>query len=106
MKRAAVLVLCCALGITAAQAQRAVDAPKLEEKDKAERKIEKEQKKIARTSSNVQITGASAFKDEELRTQLAEQITAIQELGLTAARADDAACFLELFYSKNGYVNA
>ena len=88
-----------------ARAQRAVDAPQLAEKDKAERKVAKEQKKIAQ-SANVQINGATAFKDEELRTQLKEQITAIEELGLTAARADDAAFFLELFYRKNGYVKA
>src|SRR3712207_6959847 len=41
-----------------------------------------------------------------LRTQLKEQITAINELGLTAARADDAAFFLELFYRNNGYTEA
>ncbi|HSH39636.1 MAG TPA: BamA/TamA family outer membrane protein [Chthoniobacterales bacterium] len=89
-----------------AYAQRAVDAPKLEERDRAERKVRKEQKKIAQSSGNVQINGATAFKDEELRTQLAEQITSINELGLTPARADDAAFFLELFYRKNGYVKA
>ncbi len=32
-----------------------------------------------------------------------EQLTSIQQLGLTAARADDAAFFLELFYRKHGY---
>lgn len=87
-------------------AQRAVDAPKLEEKDKAERKVEKEQKKRAQSSGIVQVAGATAFKEEELRTQLKEQITAIEELGLTAARADDAAFFLEVFYRKNGFVKA
>ena len=106
MRAAVVIALFGALLTTAAHAQRAVDAPKLEEKDKAERKVQKEQKKVAQSSSNVQINGATAFKDEELRTQLAEQITAIQELGLTAARADDAAFFLELYYRKNGYVKA
>ncbi|MFN2508501.1 MAG: outer membrane protein assembly factor [Chthoniobacterales bacterium] len=84
-------------------AQRAVDAPRLEEKHKAERRVEKQQKKIAQTADNVEINGATAFDEKELRTQLKEQITAINELGLTAARADDAAFFLELFYRKNGY---
>ena len=106
MRRTAVLALCSVLLATATQAQRAVDTPRLEEKDRAERQVQKEQKKIAQSSGNVQINGATAFKDEELRTQLAEQITAIGELGLTAARADDAAFFLELFYRKNGYVKA
>ena len=32
-----------------------------------------------------------------------EQITTIDDFGLTAARGDDAAFFLELFYRKHGY---
>jgi outer membrane protein insertion porin family len=92
--------------MTAAQAQTAVDAPKLEEKRKAERKIEKEQNKAAQQADNVQIVGATAFDDKEVRSQLKEQIAAINELGLTPARADDAAFFLELFYRKNGYEKA
>jgi outer membrane protein assembly complex protein YaeT len=99
--------LCIVVSLTAlfphfASAQRAVDTPQLKEKDKAERQVNKEQNKIAQ-SANVTINGATAFKEEELRTQLKEQITAIEELGLTAARADDAAFFLELFYRKNGF---
>ena len=96
-------VVCIAIIATSAHAQRAVDAPRLEEKDKAQRKVAKEQKKIAQ-AANISINGATAFKEEELRTQLKEQITVIEELGLTAARADDAAFFLELFYRKNGFV--
>ena len=103
MKRTVVLVLCSALLAGGVAAQRAVDTPQLAEKDKAQRKVGKEQNKIAQ-SANVSINGATAFKDEELRSQLKEQITSIAELGLTAARADDAAFFLELFYRKNGYV--
>ncbi|HEV3409996.1 MAG TPA: POTRA domain-containing protein, partial [Chthoniobacterales bacterium] len=83
--------------------QTAVDAPRLEEKRRAERKVEKEQRKAAQAADNIVIMGASAFDEKELRTQLKEQITAITELGLTAARADDAAFFLELFYRKQGY---
>ncbi len=97
-------VICALLLVGNAHAQRAADTPKLEERDKANREVAKEQKKIAQSAGNVQINGATAFKEEELRTQLAEQITSIQELGLTPARADDAAFFLELFYRKNGYV--
>ncbi|HMJ06720.1 MAG TPA: BamA/TamA family outer membrane protein [Chthoniobacterales bacterium] len=94
-----------ALLARAALAQRVVDAPRIEEKDKAERQVNKAQEKIAQ-SSNVTISGASAFKEDELRSQLKEQITAIGELGLTAARADDAAFLLELFYRKHGYEKA
>ena len=83
-------------------AQSAVDVRRPEEKDKAQQKVEKAQNKVAQ-SANVEIKGATAFKDNELRSQLKEQIAAIEEFGLTAARADDAAFFLELFYRKHGY---
>jgi outer membrane protein assembly factor BamA len=89
--------------VSAALGQGAVDKPQLEQRDKAKREVSKEQNKIAQTADNVVINGATAFDDKELRNQLKEQITAINELGLTAARADDAAFFLELFYRKNGY---
>ena len=95
-------MICAVIWPQCVNAQRAVDTPQLKEKDKAERQVNKEQNQIAQ-SANVQINGATAFKEEELRTQLKEQIAAIAELGLTAARADDAAFFLELFYRKNGY---
>ena len=95
-------LLCSAFLVVSTDAQRAVDAPRLEEKDKAERQVKKEQNKIAQ-AANVEINGETAFKEEQLRSQLKEQITSIDELGLNAARADDAAFFLELFYRKNGY---
>jgi len=38
-----------------------------------------------------------------LRSVLKEEIATIHDFGLTAARADDAAFFLELFYRKHGY---
>ena len=82
--------------------EHTTDAPHPEEKDKAEAKVEKQENKIAQ-NSNVEIVGEKSFKEKELLTQLKEQITSISELGLTAARADDAAFFLELFYRKNGF---
>jgi outer membrane protein assembly factor BamA len=94
--------ICNVFLIVAAHAQQAVDAPRTAEKDKAERREKKTQEKIAQ-ASNVAINGATAFKEEALRSQIKEQITSIEQLGLTAARADDAAFFLELFYRKNGY---
>ena len=96
------LLLLGVLAFANAQAQRAVDAPQTVEKDKAERQVSKEQEKVAQ-SSNVEIAGAKSFKEKELLSQLKEQISSIGELGLTAARADDAAFFLELFYRKNGF---
>ncbi len=88
-----------------AWAQRAVDVTRTEEKERQANVVAKEQNKVAQ-HSNVTIVGATAFKEDELRTQLKEQITAISELGLTAARGDDAAFLLQLFYRKQGFEKA
>ena len=101
LSRSAAL-LCSLCIILNAHAQREVDPAGKAEKEKAQRQEEKTKEKVAQ-NANVAINGATAFKEEELRSQLKEQITSIAELGLTAARADDAAFFLELFYRKNGY---
>src|SRR5215217_1529094 len=99
------LVLVSCFIASAVFAQRESDPQGLVEKRKAERREDKQQEKVAQ-ASNLVITGARAFKEEELRSRLKEQLTAIAELGLTAARADDAAFFTELFYRKNGYEKA
>jgi outer membrane protein insertion porin family len=87
----------------AALAQTAVKVPKPEEKDKAEKVVKKEQEKKAQRTSVIEFRGESAFKEKDLRSELKEQITTIDAYGLTAARGDDAAFFLELFYRKHGY---
>jgi outer membrane protein insertion porin family len=99
------LVLAIALSFAgaAALAQTAVQVPKVEEKDKAERAVKKQQEKTAQRTSVIDFRGQSAFSEKELRSQLKEQITTIDTYGLTAARGDDAAFFLELFYRKHGY---
>ena len=51
----------------------------------------------------IEFRGQAAFKEKELRSILKEQISTIDDYGLTAARGDDAAFFLELFYRKHGY---
>ncbi|MFN2621553.1 MAG: outer membrane protein assembly factor BamA [Chthoniobacterales bacterium] len=84
-------------------AQSAVKVPKPEEKDKAERAIKKQQEKKAQRTSVIEFRGEKSFGDKDLRSQLKEQITTIDDYGLTAARGDDAAFFLELFYRKHGY---
>lgn len=105
-KHPVILVLCTVLLMTATlHAQREVDPVAKKEKEKAERQVEKAKEKVAQ-SSNLVIAGAAAFKEEELRSQLKEQITSIEELGLTAARADDAAFFLELYYRQHGFEKA
>jgi outer membrane protein insertion porin family len=102
-----VLWLGLAIGISfagvAAFGQSAVQVPKPEEKDKVERAVKKEQEKKAQRTSVIEFRGENAFKEKELRSILKEQITTIDDYGLTAARGDDAAFFLELFYRKHGY---
>ncbi len=105
MKRTTLLLFCGVWMVAGALAQQhTTDAPHPEEKDKAEHKVEKHQEKVAK-ESNVELVGEKSFKEKDLLTQLKEQITSISELGLTAARADDAAFFLELYYRKNGFPN-
>lgn len=86
-----------------ALAQTAVKVPKPEEKDKAEKAIRKQQEKQAQRTSVIEFQGNRAFPEKLLRSTLKEQITTIDNYGLTAARGDDAAFFLELFYRKQGY---
>src|SRR4051812_16497593 len=83
--------------------QAPISQPRREEKDKAQQKVENEQKKRALNASIIEFRGATAFKDKDLRTALKEQITTVDDFGLSPARADDVAFFLELFYRKHGY---
>lgn len=99
--RRPLLFLFCALAATA-QAQTAVDAPRTEQKDRQRKTVERQQERKTQ-NTDLEIRGATAFKLEDLRSALKEQITIIHDFGLTAARADDAAFFLELFYRKHGY---
>jgi outer membrane protein insertion porin family len=59
-----------------------------------------------RGTLEVELAGAAAFKDKQLREGIIRQIEAIEEYGLDEASAYDAAYFLELFYRKNGYSQA
>src|ERR1051326_701410 len=87
----------------AAFGQSAVKVPRVEEKDKAEKAVKKQQEKEAQRTSSIEFRGQTAFKEKELRSILKEQITTIDQYGLTPARGDDTAFFLELFYRKHGY---
>lgn len=88
--------------LATAQAQSAVDVPRPEKKDQAEHAVQKQQEKRAQRV-NVEFRGAQAFNEKELRSQLKEQLTTIDDYGLSPARADDVSFFLELFYRKHGY---
>src|SRR5947208_11269696 len=86
-------------------AQSAVDAAGPEERQKAQQAIVKQQEKRAKQAGIIEFRGAQAFKEKELRTALKEEITTIEDFGLSPARADDVAFFLEVFYRKHGYAD-
>lgn len=87
-------------------AQTAVDAPRAEEKQKQQQAVEKVQEKHAQSTTTVEFAGEQAFKEKDLRSAVKEQLTTIDQYGLSAARADDLAFFLEVFYRKHGYTKA
>jgi outer membrane protein insertion porin family len=84
-------------------AQTAVDVVRPEDQQKARRAIVKEQEKRAKRTSIIEFRGEQAFKEKELRVALKEELTTIEDFGLSPARADDLAFFLEVFYRKHGY---
>jgi outer membrane protein assembly complex protein YaeT len=100
-----VVFFCALLLAGSAHAQRAADPERVVAERKATKEKNKQQEEVAQ-NSNLTIVGASAFKEETLRSHLKEQLASIAELGLTAARADDTAFLLELFYRKRGYPKA
>ncbi|HEV3393839.1 MAG TPA: BamA/TamA family outer membrane protein [Chthoniobacterales bacterium] len=87
-------------------AQTAVDVPKAEEKQKQQNAVAKEQEKKAQANTTVEFTGQQEFKEKDLRSAVKEQLTTIDQYGLTSARADDLAFFVEVFYRKHGYTKA
>src|SRR5207253_9129815 len=84
-------------------AQRAVEDVRPEERQKTQQAIVKKEEKRAQQTSVIEFRGQQAFKEKELRSQLKEEITTIEDYGLNPARADDLAFFLEVFYRKHGY---
>src|SRR6266853_1630508 len=103
MRRRAFFCLASVALIANAVAQNAVDVVPPEERQKTQQAIVKQQEKRAQQASVIEFRGQQAFKEKELRTQLKEEITTIDEYGLSSARADDLAFFLEVFYRKHGY---
>src|SRR6516162_8039969 len=84
-------------------AAQSVDVVRPEDQQKARRAVVKEQEKRAKRTSIIEFRGQQAFKEKELRVALKEEITTIEDFGLSPARADDLAFFLEVFYRKHGY---
>src|SRR5213083_266794 len=83
--------------------QSAVDVARPEQRQKERRAVEKVQDKRAKQASIIEFRGEQAFNEKDLRTALKEKITTIENFGLSPARADDLAFFLEVFYRKHGY---
>jgi len=83
-----------------------VDLARPEDQQRARRAILKEQEQRAQQTSIIEFRGARAFNEKQLRAALKEEIITIEDFGLTAARADDLAFFLEVFYHKHGYAKA
>ncbi|MEY2527142.1 MAG: hypothetical protein QOE73_1913, partial [Verrucomicrobiota bacterium] len=105
MRRRLILLPVCSVALIAGVlAQTAVNVPKPEQKAKEKKAVLKQQEKHAQRTSTIEFQGQEAFKETELRSQLKEQLSTLDQLGLTPARADDMAFFLELFYRKHGYV--
>ncbi|HXY60361.1 MAG TPA: BamA/TamA family outer membrane protein [Chthoniobacterales bacterium] len=87
-------------------AQTALDVPRAEQKQEQQNAVAKVQEKRAQATTNVEFIGQQAFKEKDLRTAVKEQLATIDQFGLTPARADDLAFFIELFYRKHGYTKA
>src|SRR4029450_2145414 len=99
-------VLFCLVNVALAlevAAQSAVDVTRPEERQKARQAVVKQQEKRAKRTSIIEFRGQQAFAEEDLRSALKEEITTIDDFGLSPARADDLAFFLEVFYRKHGY---
>src|SRR5437660_7504202 len=84
-------------------AQTAVNVPRAEEKQKQEQAVAKEQEKHAQATTAVEFSGEQVFSDKDLRSAVKEQLATVDRYGLTPARADDLAFFVEVFYRKHGY---
>ena len=86
-----------------AATQSAVDVTRPEQQQRERRAVVKEQEKRAEHASIIEFRGQQAFTEKELRSALKEEITTIEDFGLSPARADDLAFFLEVFYRKHGF---
>src|SRR5438309_1182256 len=103
MRRYRFFFLCNLAAAFELAAQTAVDVPRAEEKQKQQNVVAKEQEKHAQATTTVEFSGEQAFKEKDLRSAVKEQLATVDRYGLTPARADDLAFFVEVFYRKHGY---
>src|SRR5438477_7057300 len=106
MRRYRFFFLCNLAAALDLAAQTAVDVPRAEEKQKQEQAVAKEQEKHAQATTTVEFSGEQTFKEKDLRSAVKEQLATVDRYGLTPARADDLAFFVEVFYRKHGYMKA
>src|SRR5712691_4723296 len=85
-------------------AAQSVDVARPEETQKARQTVVKQQEKRAQQASIIEFRGQQAFDEKQVRSALKEEITTIEDFGLSPARADDLAFFVEVVYRKHGYV--
>ena len=100
---ASIFVLLLAAPLQGQNSASEAQANRPEVKQKQQQAVAKEQEKKAQHTNVIEIEGEQVFKEKDLRSQLKEQISTLDQYGLSAARADDLAFFLELFYRKQGY---
>src|SRR6202158_2993234 len=106
MRRYGFFFLCNLVAAVELTAQTAVDAPRAEEKQKQQNVVAKEQEKHAQATTTIEFSGEQAFNEKDLRSAVKEQLGTVDRYGLTSARADDLAFFVEVFYRKHGYTKA
>src|SRR5438874_12842464 len=96
------LALIIVTSVSDLRGQSAVDVKRPEQAAREHKFVEHQEEKKAQ-ATNLEIRGATAFKEEELRSDLKEQIATIHDFGLTAARDEDAGFILVLFYGIHGH---
>src|SRR5256886_2923037 len=106
MRRYHFFFLCNFAAALELAAQTAVNVPRAEEKQKQQNVVAKEQEKHAQATTTVEFSGEQAFSEKDLRSAVKEQLATVDRYGLTPARADDLAFFVEVFYRKHGYTKA
>src|SRR5437667_403224 len=84
-------------------AAQSVDVVRPENQQKARRAVVKDKENRAKQTSIIEFRGQQALNEKELRVAIKEEITTVEDFGLSPARADDLAFFLEVFYRKHGY---
>jgi outer membrane protein insertion porin family len=106
MMRASLLLLSGVIFAGEVVAQSGADVSRPEERQKQRAATAKKEERRVQQTGKVQFVGERVFSEKELRSVVKEQLANIEKYGISPARADDLAFFVELFYRKHGYANA